>query len=90
MERLTYEDRKLIERLLKKKLSKRGIGRALNRVHSVVIYEIKNHSSPFLDYNADRAQGIYERKQLKKGNISKLLTNNELREYVLEHLEIGW
>jgi len=90
MERLTYEDRKLIERLLKKKLSKRGIGRALNRVHSVVIYEIKNHCSPFLDYNADRAQGIYERKQLKKGNISKLLTNNELREYVLEHLEIGW
>lgn len=87
MKRLAYEDRKVLQKLLEQKMSKRKIGKAMGRNHNVILYELKHHSGEHLPYDADRAQGIYERNQLKKGNIKKLDKNEKLREYVLEKLE---
>jgi len=42
--KIKFEERKIIERLLKKGLSLRGIGMAIERSHNVIKYEIDNHS----------------------------------------------
>jgi len=67
----------------------REIGRAQERSHSVIIYEIENHSG-MMGYSADRAQGIYEQRQVKKGNKKKLILNIKLSKYVIKKLEEGW
>ena len=91
MKRITYEERKQLEKLIEKMGKKwRPLGRALVRSHSVIKYEVEHHSSEHLDYNADRAQGIYERNQLKKGNKSKILRNKPLSEYIIRKLKEGW
>jgi len=86
MKRLTYEDRKVLQKHLKKGMKKRAIGRAMGFSHSVILYELKHHCGEHLSYDADRAQGIYERNQLKKGNVKKLKKHEALREYVLNKL----
>lgn len=91
MIRITYEERQVLEKLIKTiGLKWRPLGRALGRSHSVIKYEVEHHCSEHLDYSADRAQGIYERKQLKKGNTSKILNNEKLSDYIISHLKIGW
>lgn len=87
MKRLTYEDRKVLQKLLSKNMRKRAIGRAMGKPHTVVLYELKHHCGDYLPYDADRAQGIYERNQLNKGNVKKLEKNESLRNYVLEKLK---
>jgi len=86
MKRLTYEDRKVLQKHLKKDMRKRAIGRAMGFSHSVILYELKHHCGEHLSYDADRAQGMYERNQLKKGNVKKLEKNEVLKNYVLEKL----
>jgi IS30 family transposase len=87
MKRLTYEDRKVLQKHLKNGMKKRAIGRVMGFSHSVILYELKHHCGEHLPYDADRAQEIYERNQLKKGNVRKLKKNESLRAYVLEKLE---
>ena len=89
MQRITYEDRRVLEKLIKKIMGLRKIGRAMNRGHSVIKYEIDNHSGQ-LGYDADRAQAIYIKNQLRKGNKKKLLINKKLQKYVIKKLEKGW
>ena len=51
MKRITYQNRKVLEKLLKTSMSKRSISKELGFHHSTIIYEIKNHCSgkyPFL------------------------------------------
>jgi transposase, IS30 family len=86
MKRINYEDRKVLEKLLQKQMSKRAIGRAMNKAHTVILYELKYHRGECLPYDAERAQAIFERNQLKKGNVQKLEKNQKLRGYVLEKL----
>jgi IS30 family transposase len=87
MTHLTHEDRKIIEKLLnKQKLSLRAIGRALDRSHSVISYEIKMNKGDHLQYNADRAQYYHEQRQLKKGNKNKISRNKVLKQYIIERL----
>jgi IS30 family transposase len=85
MKRLTYEDRKVLQKHLKNGMKKRAIGRVMGFSHSVILYALKHHCGEHLPYDADRAQEIYERNQLKKGNVRKLKKNESLRAYVLEN-----
>ena len=89
MKHLTYYDRKIIEKLLKQKLSYRAIGRAIVRSHTTISDEIKLNSGQ-LGYSADRAQYYHEQRQLNKGNKKKLETNEKLRDYVLNRLKDDW
>jgi IS30 family transposase len=89
MRRITYEDRCVLGKLIKQAISLRRMGRIMNRSHSVIKYEIDNHSGQ-LEYDANRAQWIYEKNQLKKGNKKKLLLNKKLQDYVISKLKEGW
>lgn len=89
MKHLTYYDRKIIEKLLKQKLSYRAIGRAMGRSHTTIGDEIKLNSGQ-LGYSADRAQQYHEKRQLRKGNKKKLDINYKLLEYVIEQLKEDW
>lgn len=91
MKRITYEERKVLEKLLKKIGRRwRELGRIMGRSHSVIKYEVEKHSSICLGYSAERAQGIYERKQFKKGNVKKLERNKALQKYVVLKLKEGY
>lgn len=89
MEHITYNDRKIIEKLLNKKLKYREIGRILKRSHTTISYEVRLNSG-WLGYNADRAQMYHEKRQLRKGNKRKLDTNEKLRKYVTDKLKEDW
>ena len=89
MKHLTYYDRKIIEKLLKQKLSYRAIGRTIDRSHTTISDEIRLNSGQ-LGYSADRAQYYHEQRQLNKGNKKKLETNEELRDYVINRLKDDW
>ncbi len=89
MKYLTYYDRKIIEKLLKQKLSYRSIGRAIGRSHTTISNEIKLNSGQ-LGYSAERAQYYHEKRQLNKGNKKKLETKDKLREYVIKMLKKDW
>jgi len=87
MKRITYKDRQILEKLLKINMSIRKIAKALDfSSHTPILYEISHHCGESMEYDADRAQVIYERNQLKKGNIKKLNSNPILREYILKKL----
>ncbi len=87
MKRITYEERKVLQKHMNNNMGIRAIGRAMGYSHSVILYEFKSHCGEQMPYEADRAQGIYERKQLKKGNVKKLETNEHLKTYILSMLK---
>jgi IS30 family transposase len=89
MKRLTYQDRKVLQKHLEQGMKIRAIGRAMGKSHTVILYELKAHRGDHLPYDADRAQGICERKQLNKGNVKKLEKNERLKDYVLARLAEG-
>ncbi len=87
MSHLTHEDRKIIDKCLnKEKMSLRAIGRALERSHSVISYEIKVNKGDHMKYDADRAQYYHEQRQLRKGNKGKIERNEALKQYIIERL----
>ena len=89
MQYLTFDDRKVIEKLLKQNLSYRSIGKVLQRSHTTISDEIKLNSGQ-LGYCAERAQHYHEQRQLNKGNKRKLEINDRLREYVIKKLNKDW
>lgn len=89
MKRITYPERQVIEKLKNGGMGLRSMGRSMWRSHTVIKYEIDNNAWQ-LGYTAEVAQWIYERKQLKKGNKKKLLSNLELQKYVRDRLEEDW
>ena len=89
MNYLTFNDRKIIEKLLKQNLSYRSIGRTIGRSHTTVSDEIRLNSGQ-LGYSADRAQYYHEKRQLNKGNKKKLEINYRLLEYIIEQLKEDW
>lgn len=86
MKHLTHDDRKIIEKLLKKDTGIRAIARILQRSHSVINYELKRNKGEHMAYDADQAQYYHEKRQLKKGNKGKIKDNDVLKRYILERL----
>lgn len=86
MKHLTYNDRKIIEKLLKKNTGIRAMARILSRSHSVIIYELEHNKGEHMEYDADRAQYYHEQRQLKKGNKGKIGRNKALKQYIIERL----
>lgn len=89
MSHITYDDRKIIAKHLRAKLSYREIGRILRKSHTSISYEV-NINSGQLGYDADLAQEYHDRRQLKKGNKRKLDLNQKLLNFVLEKLNEHW
>jgi len=89
MSHITYDDRKIIAKHLRAKLSYREIGRILRKSHTSISYEV-NINSGQLGYDADLAQEYHDRRQLKKGNKKKLDLNQKLLNFVLEKLYEHW
>lgn len=85
MKHITFEERKTIEKLLKKDYSVRKVSRELNRDHTVIKREIDRNSGKHFPYNAEQAQKAYERRKFKKKNF-KLEINLELRAYVIDKI----
>lgn len=91
MKQLNFQERKMIEKMLKQGMGVRAIGRALCRGHSTISDEIrKNKSLHEIEYNAESAQARHERRQLHKGNKCKLGRKEKLKKYVIEKLEGDW
>ena len=91
MARLTFYEREQIEYGKRVGLSHREIGRRIKRDHRVIDREVKNNSSPHLSYTAVSAQRSFERRQ-RITNTKKIekLENNDLRDYVVNHLKGNW
>jgi len=86
MKHLTHDDRKIIEKSLRKNIGIRAVARMLGRSHSVIGYELKYNKGDHMEYSADRAQYYHEQRQLKKGNKGKIDRNETLRQYIIERL----
>lgn len=87
MKYLTYEERKMIEKMYNQKIRKRAIARILKRSHSTIIEEInRNITSYNAYYDADEAHRKFLHRQAQKGNISKLEKDPKLKKFVIEKL----
>lgn len=88
MEYLTFNERKMIEKMLKEKSSYRNIARVLSRSHTTIIYEVKTNKKPYeKEYNAELAHKRFLERQFKKGNISKLEKDPKLKQFIIEQLK---
>jgi len=91
MGQINFTERKMIEKMLKQGMGVRAIGRTLNRGHSTISDEIRKNKSPYERwYDAESAQYRHERRQMNKGNKSKLARKEKLKKHVIEKLEEDW
>jgi IS30 family transposase len=91
MEQIKYEERKMIEKMLKVGMGIRAIGRVLERGHSTISEEIRRNKSPHERwYKAEIAQARHEKRQMNKGNRCKLNRKEKLKKHVIEKLEEDW
>ena len=87
---LSFEERKMIEKMLKQWLNWRNIALVLWRWKSTIYDEIK-HNSTFYDwYKSELAHKKFLKNQLKKRNKDKIETNSKLQEYILSKLKLDW
>lgn len=87
---LNFEDRKLIEKMIKEWLSLRKIWSVLWRWKSTIWDEIKNNSTFYDWYKAELAHKKFLRNQLLKRNKDKIETNPKLQEYIISGLNEDW
>ncbi len=87
---LSFEERKLIEKMLREKISKREIGKILERGKSTICDEVKRYSTPHSWYSATLAQKQFLKGQLRKGNKKKIERNERLKQYILNGLQQDW
>jgi IS30 family transposase len=87
---LNFEDRKLIEKMIKEWLSLRKIWVVLWRWKSTIWDEIKNNSTFYDWYKAELAHKKFLRNQLLKRNKDKIETNIKLQEYIIFKLKDDW
>jgi IS30 family transposase len=91
MKNLTYDDRKTIEKLLKKGLSIRGIGRCLDRGHATISDEIRKGKSSYQNnYDAELAQYRSLNRQKNKGNKKKVDRRPWLKKHIKDRLDEDW
>lgn len=88
MSYITYEERKIIEKLLIKGLSQNSISKIIDRSKSSISDELRKFRESYFysSYDADKAQNLSEQRQLNKWNKSKLETNQKLKDFVLNLL----
>jgi len=89
MKNITFEDRKIIEVMIKRGKGKREIARRLHRNHTIIIREINRNTGDYLPYNAQIAQKRFEKRKFGKRK-KKLETNMKLKEYVTEKIREDW
>ncbi len=87
---LSFEERIMIEKMLKDKISQRQIAKILWRWKSTVNDEIRNNSTFYDWYKAEWAHKKFLRKQLLKRNKDKIETNEKLQEYIIFWLKEDW
>lgn len=88
MKYLTFNERKMIEKMLKEKSSYRNIAKVLKRGHGAISYEIKTNKMAYeKQYNAELAHKRFLERQLKKGNVSKLDKDPKLKEFIIKQMK---
>ena len=87
---LSFEERKMIEKMLKEKLSLRKIWWVLWRWKSTICDEIKNNSTFYDWYKAELAHKKFLRNQLNKWNKFKIENNSKLLNYIIQSLKEDW
>ena len=87
---LSFEERRMIEKMMKEWLSLRKIWWVLWRWKSTIWDEIKNNSTFYDWYKAELAHKKFLKNQLKKRNKDKIETNSKLQEYILSKLKLDW
>jgi transposase, IS30 family len=87
---LSYEDRVVIEKLLKDGQSQREIGRVLNRGSGSISYEVRRNSVSGI-YTASKAKKKSKRTRWRaKEQCLKVGVNMEIQNIVREKLELKW
>lgn len=87
MKNITYEERKMIEKMLKQKIGIRAIARVIKKSHSSVSDEISRNKMTYeRQYLAETAHERFLRRQNNKGNKSKLDQNPELKKFIIKQL----
>jgi len=87
---LLFDDRKMIEKMLKEWLSRRKIAKILWKWKTSICDEVKNNSTESSWYVAELAHKKYLRNCLNKGNILKIQNNITLKQYIFDKLELDW
>lgn len=87
---LSIEEREFIQELLWSGVSLREIARKLNRNVSSLSREIKRNSSPLLDKYTPRIAQQRALQSRKYRGRTERLKNIQVREYVAEHMKLGW
>ncbi len=87
---LSFEERKMIEKMLKERLSVRKIWWVLWRWKSTIWDEIKNNSTFYDWYKAELAHKKFLKNQLKKRNKDKIETNLKLQNFIISKVKEDW
>ena len=87
---LNFEERKMIEKMIKEWLKWRSIAWVLWRWKTTIYDEIKNNSTFYDWYKAELAHKKFLRNQLLKRNKNKIETNPKLYEYIINQLKEDW
>jgi len=92
MTNLTFNERKIIEKMLNQEAGVRAIGRILGRVHSSISDEIKRNKMHYeARYDAEIAQARSLRRNNNKGNKKLMDQQPQIKAYVIEKmLEDQW
>ena len=85
MKHFTLEDREILENLLHRGLSYRGIGERLNKSHTSVSDEIKRNSTNG-KYNATEAHRMYLLRKHRKTKRSKIQISPGLKDFVIQKI----
>ena len=84
---LTFNERKIIEKMLKQGAGVRAIGRILGRSHSSISDEIKRNTMHYESgYGAEIAQTRALRRNNKKGNKRIVDLQPKIKAYVIEQI----
>ena len=87
---ISFEEREMIEKLLKQSVSYRKIWKILWRWKSTISDEIKRYSTQFSWYEACLAQKQFLRNQKKKWNKKKIDLNSKTKQFILDWLNNDW
>jgi transposase, IS30 family len=87
MKYLTFEERTVIQKMLRNGASIRSIGKVVGRGHSTISEEISlNQKSYEPHYNALEAHRRFLKRQENKGNVAILQKQPAIKQYIMEQL----
>ena len=87
---ITFHERKIIEKLLKQKTSRRKIWIILWRWKSSISDEINRYSTQASWYEAILAERLFHKNQRNKWNKKKIDNDDRIKSYILEKLDLDW